>query len=127
MPTLRQEKAFKEMVENGGKKGEAMVRVGYSVNTAKTPTKVTNSKGFQELCEAYGLTEELLVSSLVSDIKTKKKNRKAELELGFKIKGRLTERVDVTSAGKPFPLLGGKSNGTNNNSDKETSRSEKED
>ena len=67
---------------------------------AKTPQKLTESKGFKELCEEYGLTDELLLKSLVEDIKNKKKNRKPELELGFKIKGRLQDKIDLTTKGE---------------------------
>ncbi len=90
MPTYRQKATIKELVENGGNISKAMLEAGYSPNTAKTPQKLTESIGFKELCEVSGLTDALLIESLVEDIKTKKGNRKAELELGFKIKGRLT-------------------------------------
>lgn len=92
MSTLRQEKALEKMVENGGNASKAMRDVGYSENTAKTPQKLTESQGFISLCEDKGLTDDLLINALVDDIKTKKGNRRAELELGFKIKGRLTQK-----------------------------------
>lgn len=94
MPTTKQRKAIAKMVENGGVVSRAMEDAGYSPATANTPSKLTASKGFQELCEKYGLTDGLLVKSLVKDIKAKPKNRKAELELGFKIKGRLNDNKD---------------------------------
>ncbi len=77
-----------------------MREVGYSENTAKTPQKLTESKGFIELCEEKGLTDDLLINALVEDIKSKKGNRKSELELAFKIKGRLIQRTDFKSGGK---------------------------
>lgn len=42
---------------------------------------------------------------LVEDIKVKKGNRKAELELAFKIKGLLINRQDITSDNLPIPIL----------------------
>lgn len=51
MATDLQKKAVKELVEDGGNKGDALVRAGYKKNTAKTPKKVTESKGFQEISE----------------------------------------------------------------------------
>ncbi len=78
--------------------------VGYSENTAKTPQKLTESLGFIELCEEKGLTEDLLINALVEYIKTKKGNRKAELELAFKIKGRLASRLDVNE-NKPLSIM----------------------
>ncbi len=49
MPTIKQEKAFKTVVENGGNVSRAMLSVGYSPATANTPQKLTESKGWQEL------------------------------------------------------------------------------
>ena len=105
MSTIKQKKALNKMVENGGNVSQAMLEVGYSSNTAKTPQKLTESLGFIKLCEDKGLTDDLLVGALIEDIKKKKGNRKAELELGFKIRGRLTNKTDITSNEKPIPLF----------------------
>jgi hypothetical protein len=94
-PTVRQRLALKEMVENGGQVVKAMIKVGYSKNTAHTPQKLTDSKGFQQLCDEIGLTDDFLVNALVNDIKEKPKNRKPELELAFKVKGRLKDNPDL--------------------------------
>lgn len=48
-PTMRQRKAFARVVENGGNKSKAMRDVGYSPETAKTPQKLTESKGWKQL------------------------------------------------------------------------------
>ncbi len=95
MSTNKQERALEKMVENGGIVSQAMIEAGYSPNTAKTPQKLTESIGFIELCEEKGLTDDLLINSLVEDIKKKKGNRRAELELAFKIKGRLVPKKDI--------------------------------
>lgn len=58
-PSIRQKKAFDKMVENGGSISAAMRDAGYSPNTAKTPSKLLNTKGFQELMSTY-LPDELL-------------------------------------------------------------------
>jgi len=105
MSTIKQEKALEKMVENGGNASQAMRDVGYSENTAKTPQKLTESKGFKELCEDSGLTDLFLIESLVEDIKAKKGNRRAELELGLKVRGRLVRKTDITSDQKPIPIL----------------------
>lgn len=102
MTTLKQQIAINKMVENGGNIGQAMRDAGYSENTAKTQQKLTESKGFLELCEEHGLTENLLLTALVEDILSKKGNRKAELELGFKVRGQLVQKTDLTSADKPI-------------------------
>ncbi len=91
MATIRQKLALGKAIKNGGNISRAMVEVGYSENTAHTPQKLTESKGFQELCEQVGLTDEFLTKALYDDIKGKKYDRKPELELAFKVKGRLKE------------------------------------
>jgi len=94
MPTEKQKRAVEKMVENGGVVSRAMEDAGYSPNTARTPQKLTNSDGFKELCEQCGLTDNLILNSLVEDIKLKPQNRKPELELGAKIKGMLIDKQE---------------------------------
>lgn len=53
MATTRQKKAADKLVENGGNVSKAMKDAGYSEATAKTPQKLTNSKGWEELMEEY--------------------------------------------------------------------------
>lgn len=96
MATRMQQLALEKMVENGGNVSRAMLDVGYAPNTAKTPQKLTESVGFIELCEEKGLTNDLLVNALVEDIKEKKGNRRAELELGFKIRGYLGPKINAS-------------------------------
>ena|SRR3990167_7704264 len=91
-PTIKQRKAFGNVVGNGGNVTRAMIDAKYSIATANTPQKLTESKGWEELCNEYGLTEDFLVKALVNDIKKKPKNRKAELELGFKVIGKLSDK-----------------------------------
>lgn len=97
MATEMQEKALDAVVEAGRTKkriikGQVLRSVGYSEAVATQPDKVFKSKGFLDLCDELGLTEDLLTTALVDDIKSKPKNRKAELELGFKVRGLLKER-----------------------------------
>lgn len=49
MATIKQEKAVKNLVGNGGNVTKAMRDAEYSENTINTPQKLTESKGFQEL------------------------------------------------------------------------------
>jgi len=51
MPTIKQKKAVIALVENGGNVSNAMIRAGYSENTAHTPQKLTESDGFKEIAE----------------------------------------------------------------------------
>ena len=97
MTTIKQELALSKVVENGGNITQAMRDVGYSEATINNPSNLTKSKGFLELCEEKGLTDDFLLQALVQDIQDKKGNRKAELELAFKIKGKLIQKTDITS------------------------------
>ena len=94
MPTIKQKLAYKEITENHRSISSAMRQVGYSSNTAVKPQNLTESKGWKELCDDLGLTDELLTTALVDDIKAKPQNRKAELELGFKVRGRVTDKEE---------------------------------
>ncbi|MEI7810240.1 MAG: hypothetical protein WCI41_01635 [bacterium] len=105
MPTFKQKLALEKIIENRGNIGKAMLNVGYNETTAKNPKNLTESKGFQELCDESGLTDGLLINALVEDIKKKEGNRKAELELAFKIKGKLIQKTAITSNELPIPIL----------------------
>lgn len=94
MATHLQKRALEKVVEYGraGKrinKGKILREIGYSGTTAIAPTKVFESKGFLELCDEIGLTDDFLTKALYEDIKTKKGKREKELRLGFQIKGKL--------------------------------------
>ena len=105
MATIKQKKAVDKLVEFGrikGKKlnmGKAMVEAGYSKETAKAPTKLTESKGFKEICKQNGLTENFITKCLQEDIRDKPKNRKGELELASKILGLTNEKLQIGSDG----------------------------
>jgi phage terminase small subunit len=103
MATHKQRKAIDNLVENGGNVSKAMRDAGYSPETAKTPSKLTKSVAYVELMDAY-LPDDMLLRALADDIESKEKNRKPELELAFKLKGRMTEKVDHTTNGKELPV-----------------------
>ena len=100
MATMKQRQTMDNLVENRGNVSRAMRDAGYSDKTAKNPKNFTESQGFKEILEEYGLTDELIITSLVEDIKAKKRNRVAELTLAAKIKGFSVERHDITSNGE---------------------------
>jgi len=60
MPTERQKLAAEISAENGGNISRAMLEAGYSPQTAKTPQKLTQSKGFIQILEEAGVTDERL-------------------------------------------------------------------
>lgn len=100
MATQKQKKAADIIVENHGNVSKAMLEAGYTPATAKNPSNLLDSKGFVELMEEKGLTDSLIVDSLVADIKAKPGNRTQELTLAVKMRGRIIERADLTSNGE---------------------------
>lgn len=85
-------KAAKAIVENmkldkPKTSGEVLASVGYSKGVTETPSRVLESPSFKQALRDLGLTEELITTSLVSDIKEKAKNRLGELRLGAEILG----------------------------------------
>jgi hypothetical protein len=90
--TFKQKKALTKVVENGGNVSKAMRDSGYSPNTFKTPSKLTNSKAWKEVLDEK-LPDGFLLDALYIDIYNNPGDRKSLLELAFKIKGLLSERV----------------------------------
>jgi hypothetical protein len=95
MPTLKQKRAVKYLVENGrASVSEAMVKSGaYTVATARDPGKLTRSKGWQELVEKY-LPDRLLVRRHKQLLNARTKDKKIDvtavskgLDMGYKLKG----------------------------------------
>lgn len=104
--TLKQRITFKKMVENGGSISKAMIAGKYSKATARTPSKLTSTKGWKELLEKYLPEKKLLkvadeglrATSVrftpegelikVPDYSTRHKY----VETGLKVRGRLKEQ-----------------------------------
>lgn len=90
MSTELQSKTAKIALNNpnllkDGKKGKLVELGGYSKAMQHSPEKVLESKGFKEELKKLGLTEELITTALVEDIKAKPKNRLGEMRLGAEI------------------------------------------
>lgn len=91
-PTPRQRKAAKAYIDNflSGKPistGLVWKSVGYGFGLQNTPSRVTEAQGFKAALAEFGLTEELITSALVEDIKAKPEKRHQELKLGAEILG----------------------------------------
>lgn len=91
-PTPKQRKAAKSYIDNflSGKPittGQLLVNAGYGKGVAKTPDRIIESKGFKDSLAEFGLTEELITTALVTDIKAKPTKRHQELKLGAEILG----------------------------------------
>ena len=97
MATLKQKKAVGKLVENGGNISRSMRQAGYRPATAKNPKKLTESKGFKELCIEAGLTEQFILEALKEDIEKKPQRRKGELELATKVLGLYQEKHEINT------------------------------
>lgn len=120
MPTMKQKRVAKEILENPGKPlGRVMVEAGYSPATAQNPTDLTKSKGWEELMEEYlpdeklqqvhreGLEATKIISANITygDADGKTNDfidvpdyavRKQYLELGYKVKNKIKDKVELT-------------------------------
>lgn len=123
-PTLKQQKAVALMAENGGNASKAMRDAGYSPQTAVTPSKLTESIGFQDLLDKYipelkllQVHEEGLSANKVISARAIRKSgephdadedtddfvevpdyavRHKYLETGYHIRGKMKPDLDVT-------------------------------
>lgn len=100
-PTPKQRKLARMVVDNLTSNvtqttKEMMVKVGYSVNQATASTEITRSQGFLKALDELGLTDEFIVSSLVSDIRAKPERRAFELSIAAKIRG-MEKRADANA------------------------------
>jgi hypothetical protein len=93
MATLRQKKAIQNLVESGGKSvSKAMISAGYSAKTAKTPAKLTESKGFQNLLASY---DPKPVLDNLYEMARSKKDKRAAIQAAselFKLSGSYKEK-----------------------------------
>lgn len=91
-PSPRQRKAAIAIVENATKDkplptGQVLESVGYGEGLQNQPNRVLESAGFKAAMGELGLTENLIATSLVADIKKKKGKRYHELKMGAEILG----------------------------------------
>lgn len=92
VPTPRQRAAAKAAIKNSlldkpKGDGEVLKSVGYGTGLQEQPNRVLQSEGFKMALAEFGLTEELITTALVEDIKAKPKQRVKELGLGAEILG----------------------------------------
>ena len=108
MPTIKQKRAFKKIVENHGSVSGVMLEVGYDPTTAKNPKNLTDSKGWHELLEEY-IPDELLTKKhlqLLNDDSYKAVS--IGVDMGYKLKGRYAPTKNVNFnvvEDKPNPVL----------------------
>lgn len=122
MTTIKQKLVAKEITENHRKSiSKAMLKIGYAPSTASKPSNLTKSKGWNELMDKYLPDDELLSvhkkalhatkihgsltepDCIVDDIPTSLK----AVELGYKVKKKLSETNVNISGEKVIAILGG--------------------
>lgn len=107
MPTQKQRKAAENILENTRADkpksiGEVLVDSGYSPKTAIATTQVTQSKGFLQVLEEAGVTDDRISQVLEEGLSAKKDDqpdfgiRHKYLETAIKVKGHITP-VDAPS------------------------------
>jgi hypothetical protein len=107
-PTARQRLAVERIVENRGNVSKSMREAGYPETTARNPYNLTKSKGFEQICQEVGLTDDFLLQALSEDIRDKPRNRRGELELGLRVRNLLKERehgIDRAVVFMPLELM----------------------
>jgi len=94
MPTLRQKKLAKAIIENleaeeTQSAGELLEKVGYSPHLAKQPGRVIEQQGVQEALEEYGFTIEnakMVVSEIMLNPEVEPNARLKATDQVFKVK-----------------------------------------
>ena len=100
---MRMRKAAKHLAENGSSLGAAMRAAGYSETIARAPSKITQSKTWQELMDEF-LPESLLAQKHNELLHSDNSQAVSKgLEMGYKLRGTFAPRRS-RSAG-PFPGL----------------------
>lgn len=133
-PSIRQRLVAQKVVENRGNVSKAMKEAGYSDAYASNPQQFKASKTWEELLEEY-LPDDKLAKVADEGLRATKLDngmvvddfavRQRYLETTLKMKGKIIDKKDITSGGKPFPLLGDLVNAiSGDNSPKETPKAE---
>lgn len=82
-PIKRHEKAFNNLLENGGNYGNALKDAGYSDSISKRPKHVTNTKGWKELMDEH-LSDNKLAQVHAEGLEAEDNNGKADLTIRHK-------------------------------------------
>lgn len=100
-PKPRIKAVFEKVVGNGGNVTKAMREMKYSEGTINTPQKVTETKSWEMLLDEY-LPESLIVKTHKEAFEAKRDGDKPDWqirmkasELGYKVRGRLTDKSEV--------------------------------
>lgn len=89
MATLRQKIVASKLVENRGNISKSMIQAGYTPATAKNPSNLTNSKGWQNLMDKFLPDKKLLQVHNELLENPDWRARDAGLDKAYRIKGKL--------------------------------------
>ena len=118
MPSIRQLRAINNVIENNGDNiGRAMLQAGYPPNTAHNPKNLTESEAWNKLLrrylpdskiiakhnEALEATKPVVAGNKVIQAPDHGIRIKA-VELAYKVKGRLSDNIVVSSQTLIFDL-----------------------
>jgi hypothetical protein len=98
MTTIKQQKAVHKMVENGGNVSKAMISAGYSAATAKTPGKLTNSKGFKEEVGALINGLKVIRWGVIQELASRDLSQESPMSL-VRMNDTLTKNIELLSGG----------------------------
>lgn len=111
-PTYLQRKAIQKLSDKIKNNEKVVMRnimreAGYSEETAKKPGVLTKSKSWKQLLEEYLPDEFLLQEHKKITFQDKDKQAKMKaIHEAYKLKDKFPrEKIDLTSGGKPIPLL----------------------
>jgi hypothetical protein len=85
-PTIKQKKVFQEVM-SGSSFRKAMVKAGYSIESATNPKNITNSEGWKQLTENFIPDDLLLRIHRAGLFSENPAIRHRYLETAYKIKG----------------------------------------
>lgn len=107
-PSMRMRKAAKHLAENGSSLGAAMRAAGYSETIARAPSKITQSKTWQELMDEF-LPESLLAQKHNELLHSDNSQAVSKgLEMGYKLRGTFApERKQISGTLSLVSALGG--------------------
>lgn len=90
-PTTKQKKAAELLVGNGGNVTKAMLDAGYSINTANTPQKLTESEGFKVAISKYEIDPDLVAFVMKEGLQATRESRKGEERPDYGIRHKYME------------------------------------
>lgn len=98
VPTLKQTLLAKTTVEFGGVPGMSRKKLRELAGYKTATNQVFKTPGYLSALAKYGLTEDLIATALVEDIKSKPRNRIHELALGADILGMRKRHAEVDNS-----------------------------